>query len=144
MVNKDRIVPVQKTDLLSLYATMLQLMFSMGEHPIELTVLPSKTVDGQFAVTEAGLYIANQPVKAMSLPAEGGAQVFFVADYDFDGFYVNDTKVEVSADIKNDATTLYVAQSANGAVTVTAYTPSIDGASGGGDTPKGEGGNGPK
>lgn len=120
MVNNNRIVPVQKIDLLSLYATVYNMT-----HETPINILESETVDGQFDVTEAGTYIANQPVKTMSLPAEGGALVFFVTDYDFDGFYVNDAKVEVSAGIKNDATTLYVAQSANGAVTITAVTPSI-------------------
>lgn len=133
MVNNNRIVPVQKTDLLSLYATMLQVMLGMGETPTELKVLPSETVDGQFAVTEAGTYIANQPVKTMSLPAEGTVSVYFVADYDFDGFYVNDTKVEMDDDIKTDATTLYIAGTNAGAVRVMAVTPSVSASEGGGE-----------
>lgn len=132
MVNTDRIVPVQKIDLLSLYATILN-MTSNGED--ELKILESETVDGQFKLSDAGFCIANQPVKKLTINTNG--TVYFIADYDFDGFYRKDLIETVYVDttgdeIVADGVTLYKAVISDDDVTITEMTPSTRGASGGG------------
>lgn len=118
MVNYDRIVPVQKIDLLSLIGTFLALA------SINYTVLPSLDVNGEFIVEENGTSLANQPVKTLDF-AEGAteATVYFIADYHFDGISI--AGVKQTAEVKADGVSLYKATLASGAVTVTAVTPEL-------------------
>lgn len=118
MINNDRIVPIQKTDLLSMYNTIL------GVAGVSRTVIASD-VDGNFTVTgvgDAGNLVANQPVQSLDF-ASGvtAAVVYFVADYDFQGFKVAGADVTASgADVEKDAVTLYKATLSGGAVTIAA------------------------
>lgn len=116
MINKDRIVPIQKTDLLTLFGGIL----TVGG--VTYTVLASADVEGTFTVGEAGTYLANQPVKTLDFTAASGT-VYFVAAYDFAGITVNGVAAEV--DVKNDGATIYTAVLADGDVTVTAITPAL-------------------
>lgn len=127
MINKDRIVPIVKTDLLSAYGTMLTLAgFSYD-------ILKSSDIPGNFSVTgsgDAGNFLCDQPVRSLDIPADvTDCMVFFVADYDFGGLtvagaaptfdeegYTNDT-------ILPDCATLYSAFLTSGTVTVNAVTP---------------------
>lgn len=121
MINNDRIVPVQKIDLLSLYGTILGIL---GD---EYKVLQTTNVLGDFIVEEDDkLYLANQPVKTLDF-ADGveSATVYFIPDYAFAGFSINGTATEVETEIKPDGVTLYVAELKNSAVTVIAVTPSL-------------------
>ena len=126
MINKDRIVPVVKTDLLSAYGTMLALA------DVSYAVLESSDILGDFSVTgsgAAGNFLCDQPVKSLDIPADvTGCTVYFVAGYDFGGLtvagaaptfgegYTNDT-------ILPDCATLFKAVLSSGTVTVTALTP---------------------
>lgn len=116
MINKDRIVPIQKCDLLTMYNTIL------GIHGISRTVIASD-VDGNFTVTaegDAGTLIANQPVQTLDFAAGvTAAVVYFVADYDYEGFKVAGVAVE-TVEVEKDAVTLYKATLADGAVTIAA------------------------
>lgn len=116
MINKDRIVPIQRTDYLSLIATVLKIA------NVDVTVLKAETVEGDFTVTENGTYIADQPVHTLAI-ADGvtAATVYFVADFGFAGITNNGAAVE--ADVVADAVALQTAVLASGAVTVTNYTP---------------------
>ena len=124
MVNNDRIVPIQKIDLLSMIGTILTLQST------SFTVLPAGTIEGAFSVTgsgSAGTFLANQPVQSLDF-ADGvtGATVYFVADYDYTGFTVAGTAATMdtdSVDVMPDGVTLYKAVLASGEVTVTAITP---------------------
>lgn len=123
MINKDRIIPVQKIDLLSLYGTVFA---AMG---IEVEVVESPDVEGNFVLAEAvggegKLAICNQPVKTFDFGAVEAATVLFVAGYDYEGFKVGGTAVETD-EVKKDGVTLYKAVLATGDVTVTAVTPEI-------------------
>ena len=126
MINKNRIVPVVKTDLLSLYGTMRALAgFSCN-------ILKSSDILGNFSVTgsgEVGALLCDQPVKTLDFSADiTYCTVYFVADYDFGGLtvagaaptfgegYTNDTIIP-------DCTTLFIASLDSGTVTVTAVTP---------------------
>lgn len=126
MINTNRIVPIVKTDLLSIYGTMLALA------SVSYGVLKSSDILGDFSVTgsgAAGNFLCNQPVKTLDIPAAvTGCTVYFVAGYDFSGLtvagaaptfgegYTNDT-------ILPDCATLFKAVLSSGTVTVTAVTP---------------------
>lgn len=127
MINKDRIVPVQKIDLLTLIGTIL------GLNGTSYTVLSASTVDGAFSVTgsgAAGNVLANQPVQTLDF-ASGvtSGTVYFVAAYDFAGITVAGSAPTFADgsldndDIIPDGVTLYKAALASGEVTVTAVSP---------------------
>ena len=126
MINTNRIVPIVKTDLLSIYGAMLTIA------GISYGVLKSSDILGSFVVTgsgAAGSFLCDQPVKRLDIPAAvTGCTVYFVAGYDFGGLtvagaaptfvdgYTNDT-------ILSDCATLFKAVLSSGTVTVTAVTP---------------------
>lgn len=126
MINNDRIVPVQKIDLLSLLGTVLGLIGT------SYSVLASSDVEGTFSVTgtgAAGNLLANQPVKTLDF-ASGvtSGTVYFVAAYDFAGITVAGaaaTIAEGSATVEPDGVTLYKAVLSSGSVTVSAVTPVV-------------------
>lgn len=121
MINKDRIVAIQKMDLLSMLGTILNIA------NVSYTVLKSVDVEGDFTVTGSGAVgnvLADQPVQSLDF-ATGvtGATVYFVADYDFVGFKIAGTAVTPTGDVVTDGVTVQKAVLASGAVTVTAVTP---------------------
>ena len=77
MVNNDRIVPIQKIDLLSMYGTVLKIA------SVSATVLAANDINGFFSVTgtgAAGTFLANQPVKQLDFAAGvTSGTVYFVA-----------------------------------------------------------------
>ena len=116
MINNDRIVPVQRIDLLSLYATMLKI----AGHDFDL--LSAATIDGQFEIPSdaSGALFANQPVKSVELGDAESLAMYFVADYSFSGFtYDGDAVPTTGDDIVPDACTLYYAESGVGGITIT-------------------------
>ena len=124
MINNDRIVPIQKMDLLTMIGTILTL------HGTTYAVLASSTVEGDFSVTgsgAAGNKLANQPVKTLDF-ASGvtGGTVYFVAAYDYEGITVAGAPATIadgSATVKADGATLYSAVLASGEVTISAVSP---------------------
>lgn len=124
MINNDRIVPVQKIDLLTLIGTIL------GLNGTSYSVLQASTTEGAFSVTgsgAAGNKLANQPVQTLDF-ATGvtGGTVYFVAAYDFAGITVAGAPAtfnEGSATVQPDGVTLYKAVLASNKVTVTAISP---------------------
>lgn len=127
MINKDRIVPIQKSDLLSMYGTIINGICLVAQQTPP-SVLAASNVDGDFVVTgsgSAGSFLANQPVKTLEF-ASGvtGAEVFFVAGYDYAGMTINGTPVVPTGAVEADGVTLYQATLSSGAVTVVAMTPS--------------------
>lgn len=126
MINNDRIVPVTKTDLLSLIGTILTL------NSTSYSVIASD-VEGNFDVTgsgAAGNLLANQPVKTVDFGENvTTATVYFVAGYDFVGFTNNGEAATIasgSVEVKPDGATLYkAARASGGTVTITAVTPVV-------------------
>ena len=129
MINNDRIVPIQKIDLLSMFGTILAIA------NVSFGVLAATDVEGDFSVTgtgAAGNKLANQPVKTLDF-ASGvtGGTVYFVPAYDFAAITVagaaatiDDAGLDLD-DVQPDGATLYKAVLASGEVTITAVTPSI-------------------
>ena len=124
MINNDRIVPVQKIDLLTLIGTVL------GLNNTSYAVLQTSDTLGDFTVTgtgAAGTKLANQPVKTLDF-ASGvtSATVYFVADYNYAGVSIAGTATTPaagSATVKADGVSLYKAVLADSAVTITAVSP---------------------
>lgn len=124
MINNDRIVPIQKMDLLTMVGTILSLIGT------SYTVLAASTIEGAFSVTgtgAAGNKLANQPVQTLDF-ASGvtGGTVYFVPAYDYAGITVAGaaaTIAEGSATVNPDGVTVYKAVLADSAVTITAVSP---------------------
>ena len=121
MINKDRIVPIEKIDFISMIGTMMTIAaisFTSGVTDAEgnLTVTGSGDV---------GNVLANQPITTADFATGVTAGVlYFVPDYKFSGFKVAGVAVEaegVTPDYKGVA--LYKATLSSGTVTVAAVTP---------------------
>ena len=118
MINKDRLVQVAATDLLSLYGLILKvagttLTVANAAHP------------GEFEVAEApgsGSLIASEPVKSLDFGSGvSSCTVYFVPAFDYAGFKVNGTAVETSgAEVEADGRSLYLATLSGGAVSIAA------------------------
>lgn len=125
MINKDRIVPVTATDLISMYGLIVKAMLNAAD---DGTVEPINAVDseGNFELSEAfeenTVGIASEPVSSFDFGSEvSTAAVYFVPSYDYTGFTVNGvpaTLAEGSAEVVADGSTLYMAGLANGTVTI--------------------------
>lgn len=122
MINSERIVPVQKTDLLSLIGTVLGLIGT------SYAVIESADVAGDFTVTgsgDAGNKLANQPVKTCDF-AEGvtAGVVYFIPAYDYAGFKLAGVAVETEGvEVDADGVTLYKATLSTSTVTIAKVTP---------------------
>lgn len=116
MINTDRIVPVMATDLITLYGLILK----VGS--IDVSALAAIDTAGDFSVTDdAATLLASEPVGTLDF-AEGvsTSTVYFVPAYDYAGFTINGVAASTSgADVVNDGATLYKAELATNAVTIT-------------------------
>ena len=123
MINNDRIVPITKMDLLSMFGTMLGLIGTA------YTPLKASTVEGAFSVPgtgDAGTLLADQPVQSMDFPAEVTAgAVYFVAAYDYTGMTIAGAETAPTGTVIPDGVTLYKAELASGAITITPITPVV-------------------
>lgn len=124
MINNDRIVPIQKCDLLSMYGTIMNI-FQHGAHGDPVTVLAANDIAGAFSVEENGTYLANQPVQSMDFATGVSAEVAFVAAYDYVGMTVNGETVVPTGAVDPDGVTLYFATISDGAITITSFTPEL-------------------
>ena len=121
MINTNRIVPVEKVDLLSLYGLILKQDTTNNS---TLTKLVSKSVDGDFQITSGSApLIADQPVKSCDIDVTASSvsacTLYFVADYDYKGFSKDGTAVETEGvDVVADGVTLYKAVLSSGDITI--------------------------
>lgn len=129
MINNDRIVPIQKIDLLSLIGTVLTLGGT------SYTVLQPTDIVGDFEVEAsgaAGNVLCSQPVKTLDFKSgTTSGTVYFIAGYDFSAITVAGAAATIDDsglaldDIQPDGVTLYKAVLGSGEVTLTAVTPVI-------------------
>ena len=78
MINKDRIVPITRTDLLSFYAAVLR-----GIDPT-IAVTNVQPVDGAINLAAlSGMNIATEPVKGLVGTPANGVALYCCLDYDF-------------------------------------------------------------
>lgn len=114
MINTNRIVPIMATDLLTMYGNIL--------------VIAGETVDAVQA-TNPGVFevesatndlIAAEPIKTMDFASGvSTATVYFIASYDYEGFTIDGAAATVTGDVEADGSTLYKAELASNAITVT-------------------------
>ena len=114
MINRDRIVPVMRSDLLTLLGTMMKLAGTT------VTAVEAADVATFNMASGSGNVIANEPVKTFNFAsAVTAAVVYFIPDYDYQGFSVNGTAVTAAGvEVVPDGCTLYKATLASGAVTI--------------------------
>lgn len=117
MINNDRIVPVQDTDLITLYSRIFAIA--------NVTVAKlAASGTGIFQVTDGtSALLAAEPVKTIDIDATASsvsaATVYFVPAYDYEGFTIDGVKVEASGDVEKDPGAFYKAVLATGAITIT-------------------------
>lgn len=114
MINEDRIVPVQKIDLITMYGTIMKLAGTS-------VAATEADAPGVFKLTSgSGNLLANEPVKTLDFGSGvSSAVVYFVPSYDYEGFSVAGTAVETAgAEVKADGASLYTATLATGTVTI--------------------------
>lgn len=124
MINTDRIVPVEKIDLISLYGLILKQDTTNNS---SLTKLAAKTIEGDFQIVSGSApLLADQPVKVFDIDATASSvsacTLYFVADYGFEGFTIDGVAAEAadgSDDVVADGVTLYKAVLSSGDVTIT-------------------------
>ena len=121
MINTNRIVPVEKVDLLSLYGLILKQDTTNNS---TLTKLVAKTVDGDFQITSGSApLLADQPVKSCDIDATtssvSACTLYFVADYAYEGFTIDGVAEETEGvDVVADGVTLYKAVLSSGDITI--------------------------
>ena len=111
MINSERIVPVQKTDLITLYSVIL------AASNVSLTKAAADAEGNVAIATGSANHIASAPAKTIKFAGTITADVvYFAACVDgFDGFYVGDTKITpTGATIAADGATLYKATLSGG------------------------------
>ena len=88
MINKDEIVAITKSDLLSMYATICNSVLFFNDSSTA-TILHG--VNGHFEIDAdaTGHLITDAPVKSLDISSSSNAIALFVADYDFEGFLVD-------------------------------------------------------
>ena len=123
MINKDRIVPIQAVDLISMYGLiLLQDSSNSG-----LTALDAVDVDGNFEITDgSNPLIASEPVSTCDVDATGSSvsafTMYFVPAYDYAGFTVDGAAATIADNgvtVDADGRTLYKAVLATGTITIT-------------------------
>ena len=122
MINKDRIVPIEKIDFLSMIGTVMNLMGASNFHVDATDAEGNLTVTGSGNV---GTVLANQPLVSANFPAGVTSGVlYFVPDYKFSGFKIAGVAVEAEGDTPDyKGVALYSATLSSGNVTVAAVTP---------------------
>ena len=113
MINSDRIVPITKVDLISMYGLILL----QDSNNSSMAALQADTVDGQFSCG-TGIKLAAQPVKSCNFTSTSGT-LYFVADYDYVGFTKAGAAVTMAgATVVADGHTLYKAVLSSSTVTI--------------------------
>lgn len=139
MINKDRIVPVNNTDLLTLYALIIGIS---EDQPLNfLPVGTDSGADFPESGDEDAIYFCTEPVKVVRANMGEGEQpswaLEFIPAYDFEGIVVEvdgmktviteavayGSSGQKKVPIKKDATSLYVMRAGNAGFVVREITP---------------------
>lgn len=117
MINTNRIVPVQATDLISLYGLILLQDITNNA---DLTAVQA-TDPGVFEITSASdPLIAAEPVETCDFSEDvTAATLYFVPAYNYAGFTLAGVATTPTGDVNPDGRTLYKAVLASGSITIT-------------------------
>lgn len=121
MLDKNRIVPVQATDLISLYAVVLKQDTTNNS---ALAKVDAANAEGDFAIASASTpLLCSEPARTIDLAAAvTAATVYFVPAYSYKGFTLDGVVEEPAAgsvDVEADGATLYKAVLSSGDITIT-------------------------
>ena len=127
MINKNRIVPIEKCDYLSMIGTVMKLAGTTFA-VIGVGLDGLATVSGSGA---AGNKLCNAPVKTINFGSGvTSGTAYFVPDYDFAAIKVNGSAATIADaspvdldEVKKDGITLYTAALSSGEVTITEVSP---------------------
>ena len=115
MINNDRIVPITKIDLISMYG--LVLVMSLDSAP---TKLDAADTAGDFSqTTNSATVICSEPVKSFNFGSSVTAgTVYFVPALDYAGFTKTGATLTIAgATVEADGRTLYSATLSSGTLT---------------------------
>lgn len=118
MINDARIVPITSLDLISMYGIILaaSAAAASGTAPEKLAATDVATFD---VSTNSKTYIASEPVKKLNFGSSVTAgTVYFVPDYDYEGFTKTGATLTVTGDVDADGRTLYSATLSTNALTI--------------------------
>lgn len=119
MINNNRIVPVTKIDLLSLYALIL---FQNGDNS-SMTKLAAGDVEGDFSISSTGVKLCDQPLRSALFGSSiTSGTIYFVPAFDYTGFTKTGATLTITAPdegIIKDGCTLYKASLSTNALTIT-------------------------
>lgn len=123
MINTNRIVPITKCDLITMYALILL----QNSNNSSLAKLVADDVEGDYTIkTNSAVLIADQPVKSVDIDATASsvsaATLFFVPAFDYEGFTVNGSAATIADNdvtVNPDGHTLYKAVFGSSTVTIT-------------------------
>ena len=123
MINSDRIVPVTKTDLISLYGVIL--VQASGNS--SLAKLASDDIVGNYQIkTNSAVLLADQPVVSCDIDATASSvsacTLYFMADPNFKGFTIDgvaETPAAGSVAVVAGSPDLYKAVLSSGDITIT-------------------------
>lgn len=115
MINSNRIVPVEKVDLITLYGNIMVLAGTSVAK-----------VDGEQGVMEVtgsgdvGNKLASEPLKSCNFASGVTAGVvYFIPSYDYVGFAINGTAVVTAgAEVDVESVNLYTATLSSSTVTI--------------------------
>lgn len=119
MINSNRIVPIQKADLISMYGLILL----QNSNNSSLAKLSAGEI-GEFQVkTNSAVLLADEPVVTCDFDATASSvsagTVYFVAAHDYVGFSIDGTAVVTAgADVVADGVTLHKAVLSSGTITI--------------------------
>lgn len=119
MINNNRIVPVTKIDLITLYGVIL---FQNSDNS-SMTKLAASDVEGDYAISSTGVKLCDQPLKTAVFGSSiTSGTIYFVPAFDYAGF----TKTGATLTVTNptggviaDGHTLYKAVLSTNALTIT-------------------------
>lgn len=119
MINTNRIVPVTKIDLITLYGVIL---FQNSDNS-SMTKLAASDVEGDYAISSTGVKLCDQPLKTAVFGSSiTSGTIYFVPAFDYAGF----TKTGATLTVTNptggvvaDGHTLYKAVLSTNALTIT-------------------------
>lgn len=117
MINTNRIVPVKRTDLISLYGSMLMIA------GVSITSVLADGI-GKFNLTSgSGNLLASEPVKTFDISNSiASITIYFVADFNYQGFTINNAAATIASNgvvVEKDSSTLYKAVLSGGTITIT-------------------------
>lgn len=114
MINPNRIVPVVKTDLISLYGVVLK------ASSVSATKLDAVNAEGDFSqTTNSATVLCSEPVKALNFGSSvTAATVYFVPRENFTGFTKTGATLTVTGEVDADGSTLYSATLSTNALTI--------------------------